>query len=134
LFEIKSTYTSIAFGLFLLAYVILFTILVIRLKRKFPIFFATEKKRIYTISSLIIISLIARVIFQAIYGIRAVLDQFYLSEYYRTWFAPIMVLLSISLGIYLPLGAMLYSLSHSLSSKRKIATQNFSKEHYSMID
>jgi hypothetical protein len=62
-FEIKSSYTSAAFGLFLISYIYLFILLVTRLKRKFPNFFESEKRRIYLISSLIIIGLIAKILF-----------------------------------------------------------------------
>jgi len=63
----------------------LFTLLITRLKKSFPNFFKSEKKRIYIICSLLILSLVSRIGFQAALGIESFKKELYDSRTNDTW-------------------------------------------------
>ena len=59
---VKNLVTSISFGLFLIFYTLVFTKLVLRLKTHYKVFYLQEKTRIFVISSLLLFSLVFRIV------------------------------------------------------------------------
>jgi hypothetical protein len=77
------------FGLLLLVYVTVLTLLVARLKKYYPQFFKRERKQIYFASISVIVSIIARMTINIVYSIDSVNEA--LEESFRedTWLFPL---------------------------------------------
>ena len=110
-------FTSISFGLFLIFYTVVFAKLVRRLKTHYPVFFNIEKKKIYTISGLLLFSIVVRIIIQAILSNTKILQQIYESVYNNGWLLPVVQLFSAVFGNILPLAVMVYSLKNTIRQK-----------------
>ncbi len=61
-FSVKTIVTIICFSAFLIAYLIVFGVLLVRLKTYYPNFYKIQKKRIVIVASLLIFSMVSKIV------------------------------------------------------------------------
>ena len=88
-FHIKSLFSLISFAAFLILYLLVFGILMIRLKTYYPNFYKLHKKRLTIVTILLVVSLVSKITFQSIYANEAYLDSLIMSREKDTWLYPV---------------------------------------------
>jgi hypothetical protein len=86
---IQSISISVFYFAFLVVYIIIFRFLTTRLSRKYPKFYEKERRNIIITNSLIISSMLFRIILTICYSIKTFNDAMKLSFRDATWFYPI---------------------------------------------
>lgn len=120
-FGVKNIVSIICFSTFLFSYLIVFGVLMIRLKTYFPNFYKMQKKRIVTVASLLIFSMISKIVIQSIYSVDEILEALVESLKQDTWSYPLLQVFSLCSSIILPLCVMTYSLMQSLTERKLMA-------------
>lgn len=111
---IHSVSNSTIFSIFLVIYIIILRLLTTRLKKEYPKFYFKERKIIIVANSMIIISIIFRIILNICYAIDSFNDSINKSIEKKTWFFPIVQLISVLIINLMPIAAILYQLNNAL--------------------
>jgi hypothetical protein len=109
-----------SFGLFLIAYIVVLTLLTSRLKRFFPSFYEKEKSKIYLASLSIIVSITARIFFVILYEIDSLAKTFDDSYRENTLLWPIVQFLTAIFTSLVPIGSIIYSLMYAITHKKRM--------------
>ena len=111
-------FTVTIFSIFLIAYIIVMTILLTRLQKYFPKFYLKERGKIYTTCGIIILSIVSRVSS----NVFLFLFQDSVNESYAqgTWLYPGYQLFSCLFASLFPLAAIIISLLYAVNHKKRM--------------
>lgn len=122
-YDVKSIVTIICFSIFLIVYLVVFGVLIVRLKAQYPNFYKMQNKRIFTVASLLIFSMLSKILIQSIYSVNIFFNSLDESLRQDTWLFPLVEIFSLSTCIILPLCVMTYSLMQTLTERKIMAQQ-----------
>ncbi len=121
----QSAFITTIYVLFLVFYIVEFIKLIRSLSEHYPNFYAEEKTKIFLSNSMIIVSIISRIIFNFLYSSPSFIHQIIMSWQQNTILYSLTQFLSFLLSNFLPQLALLLSLMHMLLRQQDMLNQDF---------